>query len=175
MQVNDELGKVPSYPELRTPTCGIYINSPGALVSATEMVTLAKLLPVALLAAYRQSDIPAVIDAFQGRLSHLPCDGMHAWPNRRPHLWLFALLGCGPWHFPPVDVGAVCAELLVWQVARDAPLVNQSGLDSIRARCIRCGCPLFRVCHVDGAVPGACCCARFHALRRAAHDSANRF
>ncbi len=59
---------MPSFPELRKPNCGLYLNDPNARTSATEIAALVKLLPVALLAAFRTPGIPLLVEAIQGAL-----------------------------------------------------------------------------------------------------------
>jgi len=70
-QINDEISRVPSFPELRKPNCGLYLNDPNARTSATEIAALVKLLPVALLAAFRTprcSSKPSRVRCFAVRL-----------------------------------------------------------------------------------------------------------
>ncbi len=64
---------MPSFPELRKPSHGIYINDPDARPTATQIATLAKLLPVALLAVYTHQDIPQLIEALLGTQSLCTC------------------------------------------------------------------------------------------------------
>lgn len=83
-QINDKIRRVPSFPELRKPNCGLYLKDPNARTSATEMAALVKLLPVALLAAFRTPGTPLLVEAIQGALlcsascNQREPDGAHA-------------------------------------------------------------------------------------------------